>query len=141
MLTIKKLFHHLGPTLPVGIGNTIFKTNQEALLSKENIFRNMMLSNWPCFTWKFFLITFHKILKLIFQKQPSCPRNICTNHRRELSITWQLSWKFSYTLRTAILWSMCEIFCSLCHALKCTFLRFSSARVKIPLSITHSYDT
>ena len=85
MLTIKKLFHHLGPTLPVGIGNTIFKTNQEALLSKENIFRNMMLSNWPCFTWKFFLITFHKILKLIFQKQPSCPRNICTNNRRELS--------------------------------------------------------
>ena len=23
---------------------------------------------------------FHKIIQLIFQKQPSCPRNICTEH-------------------------------------------------------------
>ena len=54
-------------------------------LSKENVLRNMMLSHWSCFTWKFFMIWFHKILKLIFQKQPSCPRNICTEHWRKLS--------------------------------------------------------
>ena len=50
-------------------------------LSKENVLRNMMLSHWSCFTWKFFMIWFHKILKLIFQMLPSCPRNICTEHR------------------------------------------------------------
>ena len=53
-------------------------------LSKENVLRNMMLSHWPCFTWKFFMIWFHKIFKLIFQKQPSCPRNICTEYWRKL---------------------------------------------------------
>ena len=44
----------------------------------------MMLSHWPCFTWKFFMIWFHKILKLIFQKPPSSPRNKCTEHWRKL---------------------------------------------------------
>ena len=29
----------------------------------------MMLSHWPWFTWKFFMILFPKILKLVFQKQ------------------------------------------------------------------------
>ena len=43
-----------------------------------------MLSHWSCFTWKFFMIWFHKILKLIFQTQPSCHRNICTEHWRKL---------------------------------------------------------
>ena len=52
--------------------------------SKENVLRNMMLSHWPCFTWKFFMIWFHKILKSIFQTQPSCHRNICTEHWRKL---------------------------------------------------------
>ena len=42
------------------------------------------MSHWPCFTWKFFMICFHKILQLIFQKQPSCPRTICTEHWRKL---------------------------------------------------------
>ena len=36
-------------------------------LSKENVLRNMMLSYWSCFTWKFFMICFHKILKLILK--------------------------------------------------------------------------
>ena len=36
-------------------------------LSKENVLRNMMLSHWSCFTWKFFMILFHKILKLILK--------------------------------------------------------------------------
>ena len=53
-------------------------------LSKENVLRNMMLSHWPCFTWKFFMIWFHKILKLIFQMVPSCPRNICTEQWKKL---------------------------------------------------------
>ena len=43
-----------------------------------------MLSHWAYFTLKFFMIWFHKILKLIFQMQPSCPRNICTEHWRKL---------------------------------------------------------
>ena len=55
-------------------------------LSKENVLGNMMLSHWPCFTWKFFMIWFHKIFKLIFQKQPSCPRNICTEYWRKPAI-------------------------------------------------------
>ena len=110
MLTIIKMFVIL--FLVVGIGNNmaIFKINQEALLSiecpgifswpkwrgEEGLFwrvqwrlskmflGNMMLSHWPCFTWKFFVIWFHKILKLIFQTKPSCPRNICTEHWRKL---------------------------------------------------------
>ena len=45
---------------------------------------NMMLSHWPCFTWKFFMIRFHRILKLIFQKQSICPRNIC------IELWWKL---------------------------------------------------
>ena len=48
----------------------------KAKLLKENVFGDMMLSQWPCFTWKFFMLWFHKILKLVFQNQPSCPRNI-----------------------------------------------------------------
>ena len=35
-------------------------------LSKEKVLGYMMLSHWPCFTWKFFVIWFHKILKFIF---------------------------------------------------------------------------
>ena len=52
-------------------------------LSKENVLGNMMLSHWSCFTGKFLMIWFHKILKLIFQKQPPCSRNICTKHWRK----------------------------------------------------------
>ena len=53
-------------------------------LQKKILGGNMMLSLWQCFTWKFFMIWFHKILKLIFKMQPSCPRNICTEHWRKL---------------------------------------------------------
>ena len=35
-------------------------------LSKENVLRNM-LSHWSCSTWKFFMIWFHKILKIILK--------------------------------------------------------------------------
>ena len=52
--------------------------------SKENVLRNMILSHWPCFTWKFFMIRFHRTLKFLFQTQLLCPRNICTEHRRKL---------------------------------------------------------
>ena len=38
----------------------------------------------PSFTWKFFMVWFHKILKLFFQKQPSCFRNKCSEHWRKL---------------------------------------------------------
>ena len=60
------------------------RSNNYLKLSKEYVLGNMMLSHWPWFTWKFFITWFHKILKLIFQKQPSCPRNICTEQWREL---------------------------------------------------------
>ena len=53
-------------------------------LSKEHVLRNMMLSHWSCFTWKFFMIWFHKILKLILKAAISCPRNTCTEHWRQL---------------------------------------------------------
>ena len=36
-------------------------------LSKENVLRNMTLSHWSCFTWKFFMIWFHQSLKLILK--------------------------------------------------------------------------
>ena len=36
-------------------------------LCKENVLRNMMLPHWSCFTWKFFMIWLHKILKLILK--------------------------------------------------------------------------
>ena len=45
---------------------------------------NMTLSHWRCFTWKFFMIWLHKIPELVFQTQPSCPRNICTKHWKNL---------------------------------------------------------
>ena len=74
MLTINKVFTILCLLcLCVGVRNTLV-----ALKKKSPQI------NWPCFTWKFFMIWFHKILKLIFQKQPSFPRNICTEHWRKL---------------------------------------------------------
>ena len=60
------------------------RINNYLELSKGSVMWNMMLPHWPCFTWKFFMIRFHKILKLFFQKQPQCPRNICTEHWRKL---------------------------------------------------------
>ena len=62
------------------------RSNNYLELSKENLLGNMMLSRWPCITWKFFMVWFQKILQLIFQKQPACPRNICTQHWRKLPI-------------------------------------------------------
>ena len=66
-------------------------------LSKENVLWNLMMSHWPSFAWRLFMGWFHKILKLVFQKQPSCPRNICTKHWRRppifttsLEIFWYL---------------------------------------------------
>ena len=59
------------------------RSNNYLELSKENVLGNMMLPHWPYFTWKFFMIWFHKIPKLIFQKQPSCPRDICIEHWRK----------------------------------------------------------
>ena len=44
------------------------RSNNYFELSKENVLGNMMLSHWLLFTWKFFMIWFHKILKLISQK-------------------------------------------------------------------------
>ena len=46
----------------------------------------MMLSHWSFFTWKFFIIWFHKILKQMFQKQLLYPRNICTKNWRKAPI-------------------------------------------------------
>ena len=60
-------------------------SNNYLELSKEIFLENMMLSHRPCFTWKFFMTCFHKILKLIFEKQPSCPRILCTEHWKKLS--------------------------------------------------------
>ena len=44
------------------------RSNNYLELSKEKVMENMMLSHWPCFTWKIFMIWFHKILELIFSE-------------------------------------------------------------------------
>ena len=77
------------------------KSDNYLELSKENVFRNMMLSHWQGFTWKFFIIWFHKILKLIFQRQLSCPRNMCTEYWIKPPIF--TAFKFSYILTATIL--------------------------------------
>ena len=81
---------------------TMERSNNYLELPKENVLGNMMLSHWPSSTWNFFMIWFHKILKLIYQKQSSCPRNMCTEHWRNHLLS-QLSRTFSYTLRRTIL--------------------------------------
>ena len=57
------------------------KSNNYLELSKKkkNILGNIMLSHWPGFTWKFFMIWLNQ-----FFKQPPCPRNICAEHWRKL---------------------------------------------------------
>ena len=83
-------------------------------LSKQTFggWGDLMQSHWPCLTWKFIMIWFHKILKLIFQKQPSCPRVICTEHWKKLpnlttskilvefslSCIFHRAWKKKFTL-------------------------------------------
>ena len=39
------------------------RSNSLLEFSKVNVLGNMILSHWPCFTWKFFMIYFHKVLK------------------------------------------------------------------------------
>ena len=63
---------------------------------RKNVWGNMILWHWPCFIWKFFMILFHKMLKFIFQKPPSYPRNICTEHWRKLPNLTALSEIFLY---------------------------------------------
>ena len=58
-------------------------SNNYLELSKEIVLGNMMLRQWPFFTWQFFMIWFFIILKSIFQKLSSCPRDICTQHWRK----------------------------------------------------------
>ena len=43
----------------------------------------MVLSQWPCFTWKFSMIWFHKFLKLIFRSRHHV-LGICTQYWRKL---------------------------------------------------------
>ena len=61
------------------------RSNNYLGLSKENVLEDMMLSHWPCFTWKILMMWFPKILKLIFQKLPLSPKDICTEHWRKLT--------------------------------------------------------
>ena len=81
-------------------------------LSKENVLRNMMLSHWLCFTWKFFLIWFHKILKLILKAAIMPQKYMYWTLEKTTYLTWQFSWTFTYTLilRTSLL-NMCKRFC------------------------------
>ena len=72
------------------------RSNNYVELSKKNVLGNMMQSHWPCSTWMFFMTWFHKTLKLIFQKQSSCPRNMCTEHWRNPPIFTYFLEIFSY---------------------------------------------
>ena len=78
---------------------------------------NMMLSHWPCFMWRFFMIMwFNKTFKLIFQISHHV-RGIYVLNIEENYLTWHLSWKFSYTfIGTTILQNMCKKFCSLSYS-------------------------
>ena len=49
--------------------------------SKENVLKEY--DAVTCFTWTF-MIWFPKVLKLILQMQPSCPRNTSTEHWRKV---------------------------------------------------------
>ena len=46
-------------------------------------FKRKCFGEYDAVTLTLFFIWLHEILKLIFQKQPSCPRNICTEHWRK----------------------------------------------------------
>ena len=72
------------------------RLNNYLELSWENVLGNMMLSHWLCFNWKFFMIWLHKIIRLIFQKQPSFPRNICTQYWRKPPISTAFLEMFLY---------------------------------------------
>ena len=76
------------------------RPNNYLEISKGNVLGNIMLSHWLCLNWKFFMIWFYKILKLIFQKQPSCPRNICPEYWRKLPNLTALLEIFLYLKRT-----------------------------------------
>ena len=83
-------------------------------LSKENVSRNMMLSHWSCFTWKFFMIWFHKILKLILKAVIMPYKYMHWTLKKTTYITWQFSWTFIYTLSLramTILLNMRKKFC------------------------------
>ena len=73
------------------------------------------------------MIWFHKILELIFQKQPSCPRKLNIEENHPFS---QLSWKFSYTFRKTIPQNTCKKFSSF-YFLKCNrnFLRVKICQI------------
>ena len=70
-------------TINLWIARKTFSNNLEQM-QKQMFWGNMTLSHWLCFTWKFFMIWFHKILKSIFQTLTSCPRNICPEHWKKL---------------------------------------------------------
>ena len=105
------------------------RSNNYLELSRENVLGNMMLSCWPCFIWKFFMIWFHKILKLISRKQPSCPRNIYILNIIENHLFSQLSSKFFERLSSAlvkifqiplvILQTSSQFFFKFCITLQC----------------------
>ena len=65
-----------------------------------------MLSHWPWFTWKFFMTYLQKNFELIFQKQPSCPKNMRTEFWRKLP-TCELDRTFCFLNRT-ILYNLCK---------------------------------
>ena len=62
----------------------LLSARQSSSIYPEPSKENVLWEYWPCFTWNFFMIWLHKIVKLIFQKQPSCSRNKCTEHWRKL---------------------------------------------------------
>ena len=70
-----------------------------------------MMSHWPCFTWKFFMIWFHNILK--FFRCSHHVLEIYVLNTEENYLTWQLSRKFSYTLGTTIVQNMKFSHCNL----------------------------
>ena len=50
----------------------------------------MMLSHWPCFTWKFFMIWFHKILKLTLKAAIMSKKHIYWALKKTTNLTASL---------------------------------------------------
>ena len=107
------------------------RSNNYLELSRENVLGNMMLSCWPCFIWKFFMIWFHKLLTLISRKQPSCPRDIYTEHCRK---------PFIFTTFFEIFWEAFECSGKNFPNSSCDFTNLKSVFLQILYHSSVSWD-
>ena len=100
-------------------------------LSKENVLWNMMLSHWPCFTWAFFMIWLHRIIKLIFQISLHQVLEIYVLNIKENNLTSQFSQKISYTLKVSSILHFIKSLCENFPNFLCRFWKHNSVFLRI----------